>query len=151
MIKSGFQIPVYILQGPNENRVKRVTAHVKAAGFEHIIFNSDYKMGNISQKEKDEFYHVTPPADKATKEEMDLCVATLDATVHNLPLAQRECALGQTLSERYFSPGMKHIAVQKQALNCKTPPSCISNATLPALQYALILEVYSCLFNINNQ
>ena len=98
IIKQGFQIPVYIVAGPNQKRITRLKINIKQANIEskYVTWQSNYLADSLTEEDKSIFMNNRDAYSKCAQ------ILTPDA-----------CRGGYQFSKMEMSVALKHVAIMK--------------------------------------
>eukprot|EP00605_Chrysophyceae_sp_TOSAG23-4_P001463 GSChrysophyteH1.ASY1.ANO1.1599.1 assembled CDS len=136
---NGFQIPVYVVQGPNQKRRERLEANLGLAGVkpEMVTWEDGYLATNITEEDKKNFA-LGPDAYYICKD------------IIPWPVGQKACSGGYSFSAMEMSVALKHIAIirkiaakfaaSRQGSGSVEGTPALDFESTPANMYSLVVE-----------
>lgn len=136
IVASGFQIPVYIVHGPNDVRLTRIKRELNVAGVHHVHVHNNYQSASLNKTDVESFFKVTLPGNSDMYKR---CVEVYSSTAKSKP--EETCSKGVALSNTVLAVGLEHYNVIAQIANCPMEHvHCASAANDPMSRYALVFE-----------
>ena len=80
MVDSGFQIPVYVVHGPDTFRLARIKAELSRAGFQHIHIHNRHQANSLNRSDVDSFFIETKGTYDVNDEAYKKCIEVFSAT-----------------------------------------------------------------------
>ena len=142
IVKAGFQLPVYVVHGPDEYRLKRIKSELTDIGLKYVHIHNKHQASHLNTTDVNSFFIETHPNMDVNSEEYKKCIEVHSFT--NLGPKDSgpiRCSRGVKLDNRVLAVGLEHFGILTQIANCQHDHvHCASLASAPESRYALIFE-----------